>query len=225
MKHSRGWNGCTLNVSVKYRQLKSVFSCAQCNTVLEVTTLWQLDDTEEKLLTFSLSPVSWDACGDGLRGLYNQSEAVTLTKKVAFLPDKILFSLLLLLTYTLIFSTQLTVGILQAADLMSMDSGGTSDPYVKVLLFPDKKKKFDTKVHKKTLNPVFNETFVFKVSLVLIWKHAAVKKRNIHLIWASCFFKITQIIISAFYVWNWQYVRFVWLCVCTHWPMQPTCCS
>lgn len=58
---------------------------------------------------------------------------------------------------------QLTVGILQAADLMSMDSGGTSDPYVRVLLLPDKKKKFDTKVHKKTLNPVFNETFVFKV--------------------------------------------------------------
>ncbi|XP_004547598.1 synaptotagmin-2 isoform X3 [Maylandia zebra] len=60
-------------------------------------------------------------------------------------------------------NTKLTIGILQAADLMSMDSGGTSDPYVKVLLFPDKKKKFDTKVHKKTLNPVFNETFVFKV--------------------------------------------------------------
>lgn len=60
---------------------------------------------------------------------------------------------------------QLTVGILQAADLLSMDSGGTSDPYVKVFVLPDKKKKFDTKVHKKTLNPVFNETFVFKVRL------------------------------------------------------------
>ncbi|MEQ2221683.1 Synaptotagmin-2 [Ilyodon furcidens] len=60
-------------------------------------------------------------------------------------------------------NTKLTIGILQAADLMSMDSGGTSDPYVRVHLFPDKKKKFDTKVHKKTLNPVFNETFVFKV--------------------------------------------------------------
>lgn len=59
---------------------------------------------------------------------------------------------------------QLTVGILQAADLLSMDSGGTSDPYVKVFVLPDKKKKFDTKVHKKTLNPVFNETFTFKVS-------------------------------------------------------------
>ncbi|XP_026688151.1 synaptotagmin 1-like [Diaphorina citri] len=40
--------------------------------------------------------------------------------------------------------------------------GGTSDPYVKVYLLPDKKKKFETKVHRKTLNPVFNETFVFK---------------------------------------------------------------
>ncbi|KAK9528612.1 hypothetical protein VZT92_012764 [Zoarces viviparus] len=60
-------------------------------------------------------------------------------------------------------NAKLTVGILQAADLISMDSGGTSDPYVKVQLLPEKKKKYDTKVHKKTLNPVFNETFVFKV--------------------------------------------------------------
>ncbi|XP_073795880.1 synaptotagmin-2 isoform X3 [Danio rerio] len=60
-------------------------------------------------------------------------------------------------------ASQLTVGILQAADLLSMDSGGTSDPYVKVFILPDKKKKYDTKVHKKTLNPVFNETFHFKI--------------------------------------------------------------
>ncbi|KAM6977202.1 synaptotagmin-2-like isoform 2-T2 [Aplochiton taeniatus] len=58
---------------------------------------------------------------------------------------------------------KLTVGILQAADLLAMDGGGTSDPYVKVFVLPDKKKKYDTKVHKKTLNPVFNETFVFKI--------------------------------------------------------------
>lgn len=64
--------------------------------------------------------------------------------------------------------SQLTVGILQAADLLSMDSGGTSDPYVKVLLQPDKKKKYDTKVHKKTLNPVFNESFVFKVGVTAV---------------------------------------------------------
>jgi synaptotagmin-1 len=59
------------------------------------------------------------------------------------------------------------VGIIQGADLPGMDMGGTSDPYVKVYLLPDKKKKFETKVHRKTLNPVFNETFVFQVRLTL----------------------------------------------------------
>jgi len=43
------------------------------------------------------------------------------------------------------------------------DMGGTSDPYVKCYIMPDKKKKFETKVHRKTLNPVFNETFIFRV--------------------------------------------------------------
>ena len=58
---------------------------------------------------------------------------------------------------------ELTVGILQACDLPAMDMGGTSDPYVKCYIMPDKKKKFETKVHRKTLNPVFNETFIFRV--------------------------------------------------------------
>ncbi|CAL8303873.1 unnamed protein product [Lota lota] len=59
--------------------------------------------------------------------------------------------------------TQLIVGILQAQDLAAMDMGGTSDPYVKVFLLPDKKKKFETKVQRKNLCPVFNETFIFKI--------------------------------------------------------------
>lgn len=58
---------------------------------------------------------------------------------------------------------ELSVGVIQAADLPGMDMSGTSDPYVKVYLLPDKKKKYETKVHRKTLNPVFNETFIFKV--------------------------------------------------------------
>ncbi|XP_018592415.1 synaptotagmin Vb [Scleropages formosus] len=58
---------------------------------------------------------------------------------------------------------QLIVGILQAQDLAAMDMGGTSDPYVKVYLLPDKKKKFETKVQRKNLCPVFNETFIFKI--------------------------------------------------------------
>ncbi|XP_068099035.1 synaptotagmin-1-like isoform X3 [Hyperolius riggenbachi] len=60
-------------------------------------------------------------------------------------------------------SGQLVVGIIQAADLPALDIGGTSDPYVKVFLLPDKKKKYETKVHRKTLNPTFNETFTFKI--------------------------------------------------------------
>merc|ERR1712002_135449 len=56
----------------------------------------------------------------------------------------------------------LNVTAIQCTELPALDLGGTSDPYVKVYLMPDKKKKFETKVHRKTLNPVFNESFVFK---------------------------------------------------------------
>jgi len=55
------------------------------------------------------------------------------------------------------------VGVLQGQDLPAMDMGGTSDPYVKVYMLPDKKKKFETKIQRKNLCPVFNETFMFKV--------------------------------------------------------------
>ncbi|CAF0900473.1 unnamed protein product [Adineta ricciae] len=57
---------------------------------------------------------------------------------------------------------ELKVEVIQAQQLPAMDLSGTSDPYVKLYIFPDKKKKFETKVHRKTLNPIFNETFVFK---------------------------------------------------------------
>lgn len=76
-------------------------------------------------------------------------------------------------------SFQLLVGIIQAAELPALDMGGTSDPYVKVFLLPDKKKKFETKVHRKTLNPVFNEQFTFKVNFLklLIIFFVALDKR------------------------------------------------
>lgn len=57
---------------------------------------------------------------------------------------------------------------MQAAGLPAMDVGGSSDPYVKLYLLPDKKKKFETKVHRKTLEPNFNETFTFKVKFFFI---------------------------------------------------------
>lgn len=47
-----------------------------------------------------------------------------------------------------------------------MDVGGSSDPYVKLYLLLDKKKKFETKVHRKNFDPNFNETFSFKVKVL-----------------------------------------------------------
>lgn len=45
------------------------------------------------------------------------------------------------------FSTeQLVVKILKALDLPAKDANGFSDPYVKIYLLPDRKKKFQTKV-------------------------------------------------------------------------------
>ncbi|KAL0273324.1 UNVERIFIED_CONTAM: hypothetical protein PYX00_006017 [Menopon gallinae] len=58
----------------------------------------------------------------------------------------------------------LVVKVFEARDLPVKDITGSSDPYIKLHLLPDRKKKFQTKVHRKNLNPVFNETFIFSVS-------------------------------------------------------------
>ncbi|PNI15031.1 SYT5 isoform 3 [Pan troglodytes] len=63
-------------------------------------------------------------------------------------------------------SGQLLVGILQAMGLAALDLGGSSDPYVRVYLLPDKRRRYETKVHRQTLNPHFGETFAFKVPYV-----------------------------------------------------------
>ncbi|XP_043915708.1 synaptotagmin-3 isoform X2 [Protopterus annectens] len=92
--------------------------------------------------------------------LYKQRSADAETKKMEMEPcGRINFAL----RYT--YNTeQLVVKILKALDLPAKDANGFSDPYVKIYLLPDRKKKFQTKVHRKTLNPVFNETFHFNVS-------------------------------------------------------------
>lgn len=58
----------------------------------------------------------------------------------------------------------LSVNVIQARNLPGMDLSGLSDPYVKVFLLPDTQKCEKTRVHKKSLNPVFNETFHFSVT-------------------------------------------------------------
>ncbi|XP_036388885.1 synaptotagmin-6 [Megalops cyprinoides] len=58
----------------------------------------------------------------------------------------------------------LIVNILKAFDLPAKDLCGSSDPYVKIYLLPDRKRKFQTRVHRKTLNPTFDESFQFPVT-------------------------------------------------------------
>jgi len=62
------------------------------------------------------------------------------------------------------FTTQeLKVTIIECSELPPTDwSTGLTDPFVKVYLLPDKKPKYETKVHRKNLNPKFDQTFVFK---------------------------------------------------------------
>merc|ERR1712227_747867 len=58
---------------------------------------------------------------------------------------------------------ELKVTLIERAELPPTDwSTGLTDPFVKVYLLPDKKPKYETKVHRKNLNPKFDQTFVFK---------------------------------------------------------------
>lgn len=71
------------------------------------------------------------------------------------------------LFFTLLYShgsESLVVNILRCEELPAKDFSGTSDPYVKIYLLPDRKHKCQTKVHRKTLSPEFNEKFAFSVS-------------------------------------------------------------
>lgn len=62
-------------------------------------------------------------------------------------------------------ANRLTVVILKARNLPKMDVTGLADPYVKIYLLYKNQRiaKKKTHVKKRTLNPVFNESFVFEV--------------------------------------------------------------
>ncbi|XP_019932833.3 synaptotagmin-2 [Aedes albopictus] len=57
----------------------------------------------------------------------------------------------------------LNVKLIEAQDLQPRDFSGTADPYAKIRLLPDRNNMWQTRIHKKTLNPVFDEDFVFEV--------------------------------------------------------------
>uniref|UniRef100_A0A3B3CKS1 Double C2-like domains, alpha n=1 Tax=Oryzias melastigma TaxID=30732 RepID=A0A3B3CKS1_ORYME len=66
----------------------------------------------------------------------------------------------------------LCVAVKRCAHLAAMDVNGFSDPYVKIYLKPDikKKSKHKTAVMKKTLNPEYNEEFFYEISLTELAK-------------------------------------------------------
>ncbi|XP_051167354.1 synaptotagmin-7 isoform X2 [Leptopilina boulardi] len=59
-------------------------------------------------------------------------------------------------------NTNLIVKIIQGKDLPAKDLSGTSDPYVRVTLLPNKKDRLDTKMRRRTLHPKWNETLYFE---------------------------------------------------------------
>ncbi|XP_014681506.1 PREDICTED: synaptotagmin-7-like [Priapulus caudatus] len=59
-------------------------------------------------------------------------------------------------------ATTLTVVVRRGVGLPAKDFSGTSDPYVKILLLPDRKTKMETSVKRRCLNPYWNETFCFE---------------------------------------------------------------
>ena len=59
----------------------------------------------------------------------------------------------------------LTVKIVRAEGLAAKDLSGTSDPYVKISLLPDKKHTLATNIKRKNLNPRWNEVFAFEGKL------------------------------------------------------------
>lgn len=58
----------------------------------------------------------------------------------------------------------LAVNIIQAVDLVPKDFSGMANPYCKVSLLPVHRSQLQTKVHHKTLDPKFDEEFIFDVS-------------------------------------------------------------
>ena len=56
----------------------------------------------------------------------------------------------------------LTVNVMRAFNLPALDRCGTSDPFVVLYLSPNKEEIFKTAVIKRSLDPVFNQSFVFK---------------------------------------------------------------
>jgi synaptotagmin-1 len=73
------------------------------------------------------------------------------------------------ITFTLFYNQQISsliVTILSIDNLPYRDINSKilPDPFIKIILLPDRRRKFQTKVSKRTQSPQFNETFQFQIN-------------------------------------------------------------
>ena len=115
---------------------------------LDPTTLSRecyTEETETKNEDAAVEKVEEGATGDIIVGEERQNMGV-LNLSIEFNSEKSVF----------------VVTIHRASYLPAKDpQSGTSDPYIKLCLLPEKKHKVKTRVLRKTLNPVYEETFTF----------------------------------------------------------------
>lgn len=81
-----------------------------------------------------------------------------------------------------------TVHVGEGKNLIPMDANGQSDPYVKLKILPEQSEtKQKTKLHRCTLNPMFDETFKFVVNVsevnkkslyIAMWDHDTFKAND-----------------------------------------------
>ncbi|KAH3792295.1 synaptotagmin-1-like [Dreissena polymorpha] len=57
----------------------------------------------------------------------------------------------------------LTIYLVEAENLATRDDRSTADPYCKVRLLPDRRTHLQSKIHRRTTQPIFDEEFIYEV--------------------------------------------------------------
>ena len=88
----------------------------------------------------------------------------------------------------------LTLKVIRAVELPAKDfMSGTSDPYVKIMLLPEKRSKMSTSIKRRNLNPRWNEIFAFEGNFRTLLSSPARRSGN-------CFGGIMTIVLLYVYV-------------------------